>query len=329
MSIIKKVLIIFGGNSSEHIISCKSAKSIALNIDNALFNYKLVGIDFSNTWYQYEDDINYIDYHWTYRKIKKVGNIIDYLKEFDVIFPIIHGTNGEDGKLQGLFDMFNIKYVGCDTLTSSILMDKDISKLIFKSLGINQVPSITINDSYDIKSIINNLSFPIIVKPSNGGSSIGINQVYNKKELKKAIKEALKYDSKIIIEKYLKVRELEIAILKTNKETVISKPGEIKSANEFYDYNAKYENNKSYTYIPNDLDDGVLKIINDYCKLLIDKLNIKGLSRIDFFLDKDNNVYLNEINTIPGFTDISMYPKLIENSGINYKDLITKIINNV
>lgn len=329
MSIIKKVLIIFGGNSSEHIISCKSAKSIALNIDKALFNYKLVGIDFSNTWYQYEDDINYIDYHWTYRKIKKVGNIIDYLKEFDVIFPIIHGTNGEDGKLQGLFDMFNIKYVGCDTLTSSILMDKDISKLIFKSLGINQVPSITINDSYDIKSIINNLSFPIIVKPSNGGSSIGINQVYNKKELKKAIKEALKYDSKIIIEKYLKVRELEIAILKTNKETVISKPGEIKSANEFYDYNAKYENNKSYTYIPNDLDDGVLKIINDYCKLLIDKLNIKGLSRIDFFLDKDNNVYLNEINTIPGFTDISMYPKLIENSGINYKDLITKLINNV
>ncbi len=329
MSIIKKVLIIFGGNSSEHIISCKSAKSIALNIDKALFNYKLVGIDFSNIWYQYEDDINYIDYHWTYRKIKKVGNIIDYLKEFDVIFPIIHGTNGEDGKLQGLFDMFNIKYVGCDTLTSSILMDKDISKLIFKSLGINQVPSITINDSYDIKSIINNLSFPIIVKPSNGGSSIGINQVYNKKELKKAIKEALKYDSKIIIEKYLKVRELEIAILKTNKETVISKPGEIKSANEFYDYNAKYENNKSYTYIPNDLDDRVLKIINDYCKLLIDKLNIKGLSRIDFFLDKDNNVYLNEINTIPGFTDISMYPKLIENSEINYKDLITKLINNV
>jgi D-alanine-D-alanine ligase len=329
VSIIKKVLIIFGGNSSEHIISCKSAKSIALNIDKALFNYKLVGIDFSNTWYQYEDDINYIDYHWTYRKIKKVGNIIDYLKEFDVIFPIIHGTNGEDGKLQGLFDMFNIKYVGCDTLTSSILMDKDISKLIFKSLGINQVPSITINDSYDIKSIINNLPFPIIVKPSNGGSSIGINQVYNKKELKKAIKEALKYDSKIIIEKYLKVRELEIAILKTNKETVISKPGEIKSANEFYDYNAKYENNKSYTYIPNDLDDGVLKIINDYCKLLIDKLNIKGLSRIDFFLDKDNNVYLNEINTIPGFTDISMYPKLIENSGIDYKDLITKIINDI
>lgn len=328
MRIIKKVLILFGGESSEHLISCKSAKSVVSNINTNLFYYQLVGIDIDGNWYEYNDDIKYLDYHWTHRNIREIDNIIKYLESYNVVFPLVHGTNGEDGKLQGMLDLFHIKYIGCDTLTSSILMDKDISKLIFKSLNINLVPSYTINTNYNLKEILDILSFPLIIKPANGGSSIGINKASTKKQLKKYIKEALKYDNKVIIEQFMSVRELEVAILKTTKDLIISNPGEIKSANSFYDFNAKYENDNSYTVIPNDISDNTIKQLNKYCTLLVNKLNIKGLSRIDFFLDKENNIYLNEINTIPGFTDISMYPKLLENEGIGYTELITKLINN-
>lgn len=324
----KKVLVLCGGNSSEHKVSLISAKSILNNIDNNLFEASTVIIDYDNKWYEYGGKVDYLS-EWKQQEYEHIDNIVDYLKKYDVVFPITHGTNGEDGKLQGMLDLFNIKYIGCKTSSSAICMDKDFSKMIFSYLGIPQVPFITItNKKFKIHDIIKKLGLPLIVKPANCGSSIGINKANNKKELKKAIIEAFKYDEKIIIEKFIKARELECGILE-DKDFYISEIGEILPANEFYDYNAKYENKKSCTTIPAKLTKEVKDKIIKYVKIAFDGINGKGFARIDFFYDEDNGqLYLNEINTLPGFTEISMYPKLFAYSGIEYKDLITKLINN-
>lgn len=324
----KKVLVLCGGNSSEHKVSLISAKSILNNIDNNLFEASTVIIDYDNKWYEYGGKVDYLS-EWKQQEYEYIENIVDYLKKYDVVFPITHGKNGEDGKLQGMLDLFGIKYVGCKTSSSAICMDKDFSKMIFSYLGIPQVPFITItNKKFKIHDIIKKLGLPLIVKPANGGSSIGINKANNKKELKKAIIEAFKYDEKIIIEKFIKARELECGILE-DKDFYISEIGEILPANEFYDYNAKYENKNSCTTIPAKLTKEVKDKIIKYVKIAFDGINGKGFARIDFFYDEDNGqLYLNEINTLPGFTEISMYPKLFAYSGIEYKDLITKLINN-
>lgn len=326
----KKVLILFGGNSGEHNISCKSCKNIIENIDKELFLYEVVGISHDNKWYIFNDDLFYLENgNWLDGNILEIENIINYIKTFDVVFPVIHGVNGEDGKLQGMLEMFGIKFVGCKTLSSAIGMDKEMSKIMFSSLDIPQVPYIIINEEINIEKIINNLNFPMIVKPSNGGSSIGITKVENKKELIEAIKEAKRYDNKVIIEKFIKCRELECAILETNDDLIVSNPGEIKSANCFYDYEAKYINENSFTIIPEDLPVNIVNSIKEYAVKIFKGLYCNGLARIDFFYDEETNfLYINEINTIPGFTTISMYPKLINDKNISYKQLITLLINN-
>ena len=330
MFFIKKVLILFGGNSSEHYISCKSCVSVLKNIDRKKYDIEIAGISKNNIWYKFSDDLFYLeDGSWKDSNILEIDNIINYLRKFDVVFPVMHGTNAEDGRMQGFLDLFDIKYVGCKTLSSALLMDKAITKLILKSLDIPSVPFKVIKDNYEICDLIENIKFPMIVKPSNGGSSIGISKVNNKKELIKAIKLAKKYDDKLLVEKFINARELEVAVLKDNKNIICSNPGEIKSANEFYDYDAKYDNKDSYTLIPNDLPEDILKKIKEYSLRLFKSLDCSGLSRIDFFYDEENNaLYLNEANTMPGFTTISMYPKLIESIGIGYKDLISILIDN-
>lgn len=330
MFFIKKVLILFGGNSSEHYISCKSCVSVLKNIDRKRYDIEVAGISKNNIWYKFSDDLFYLeDGSWKDSNILEIDNIINYLRKFDVVFPVMHGTNAEDGRMQGFLDLFNIKYVGCKTLSSTLLMDKAITKLILKSLDIPSVPFKVIKDNYEICDLIENIKFPMIVKPSNGGSSIGISKVNNKKELIKAIKLARKYDDKLLVEKFINARELEVAVLKDNKNIICSNPGEIKSANEFYDYDAKYDNKDSYTLIPDDLPEDILKKIKEYSLRLFKSLDCFGLSRIDFFYDEENNaLYLNEANTMPGFTTISMYPKLIESIGIEYKDLISILIDN-
>lgn len=330
MFFIKKVLILFGGNSSEHYISCKSCVSVLKNIDRKKYDIEVAGISKNNIWYKFSDDLFYLeDGSWKDSNILEIDNIINYLRKFDIVFPVMHGTNAEDGRMQGFLDLFDIKYVGCKTLSSALLMDKAITKLILKSLDIPSVPFKVIKDNYEICDLIENIKFPMIVKPSNGGSSIGISKVNNKKELIKAIKLAKKYDDKLLVEKFISARELEVAVLKDNKNIICSNPGEIKSANEFYDYDAKYDNKDSYTLIPNDLPEDILKKIKEYSLRLFKSLDCFGLSRIDFFYDEENNaLYLNEANTMPGFTTISMYPKLIESIGIEYKDLISILIDN-
>lgn len=325
----KKILILFGGNSTEHYISCKSAKCILENIDKKNYDVTSVGINLNNDWYIYNDDIECLETgDWIERNVSKIDNVIEFIRNFDVVFPIIHGNNGEDGRLQGMLDLFNIKYVGCKTTSSAISMDKVFSKYVFEKLKIPQIKYVSFENNINIKTIIKNLTFPMIVKPANGGSSIGIEKANNKKELIKAIETAKKYDSKIIIEEFIKAREIEIAILE-DKELIISEPGEILSGNEWYDYDAKYYNDNSKTIIPTDIPKDIVKQIKEYAKKAFIGLNAKGLSRIDFFYKPvTKEIFINEINTLPGFTTISMYPKLMGNKKISYKKLITKLIEN-
>lgn len=316
------VLLIFGGNSSENEVSKKSAKSIIQNIDTKEFTLECTYIDRDGVWYQCQADDILLDNY----KYSKIENIIKYLKKFDVIFPIIHGTNGEDGKLQGLLELFNIPFVGCKTTSSAIGMDKGFSKMIFDYLGIKQIPFTVIDyNNYNYLKIIKDLQFPLIIKPSNGGSSIGISKANNHIELIKAIKEASNYDKRIVIEEFRKVRELECAVLE-DKKIITSVIGEIIPTNEFYDYEAKYVND-SKLVIPANIPKKIQKEISKISKMVFKKLNCSGLSRVDFLYDEKNNeIFLNEINTLPGFTIVSMFPKLLTYNKITYKHLITKII---
>lgn len=319
----KKILILFGGNSHEHAISCKSAKTILTHIDKSLYNITAVGINHQNNWYLYLDDINLIDESWQNRNIEKITNIIEFLKQFDKVFPVIHGNPEENGNIQGMFNLFGIEYVGTDLLGSIISYDKELTKIICNRHKIPQVPYITITKNKKIKNIP--FSYPIIIKPAKCGSSIGINIASNVKELNKYVNLAFKYDNKVIIEKYIKARELECAILETNK--IIPSPiGEIRSSNTFYDYEAKYLKDSSLI-IPANISKELAKEITELSKKIFNVLSLSTLARIDFLYDyNEEKLYFNEVNTMPGFTDISMYPLLFKEVGINIKNLITKII---
>ncbi len=319
----KKILVIFGGNSFEHYISCLSAKTILDNIDRNKYDITTIGITKDNHWYLFNDDPSILSKDWTKGNIKEVDNIINFIKSFDKVFPIIHGNPEENGNLQGMLNMFNIPYVGTDLLGSIIGYDKAITKIILEKYHIPQVPYLTITDNKPLKSI--DIEFPVIIKPAKCGSSIGINIANNIKELNKYLKIAFNYDNKIIIEKFIKARELECAVLDYKKLNV-SPVGEIKSANTFYDYEAKYEKD-SDLLIPAPIAKDLTKQIQELSLKIFKLLELKDLSRIDFLYDYNNDIlYFNEVNTMPGFTNISMYPLLFKEKGISIKDLITKLI---
>ena len=194
----KKILILFGGNSTEHYVSCKSAYSILENIDKNLFDVTCVGLDLNNEWYIYKDDISYLDDgEWINKNVIKIDNIIKFLKQFDTVFSIIHGNTGEDGKLQGLLELFNIKYIGSNSLASAICFDKGFTKIIAENNNIPQTKYIIVDNNFNIKNIELKLNYPLIIKPANGGSSIGITKANNKKELLYSINNAKKYDKKV------------------------------------------------------------------------------------------------------------------------------------
>lgn len=317
----KKVLILFGGNSQEHEISCKSVNFIIENIDYDLFDVCLVGVDYDNKWYIIKKDK--ININWKNNIIKSVDNIIGFASEFDIVFPMIHGNTVEDGKLQSMFELFNIKYVGCNSYSSLISYDKLLTKLILEKFNIPQVPYVIYNSNTNLDEI----TYPVIVKPCKCGSSIGISVANNKSELKKGIKNALKYDNNVIIEEFIKHnRELECAILEDKKKLIVSDVGEIVNNGKWYDYDSKYKNNTDT--IISDIDKNIKSDIRTLSKTIFKILNCKGLSRIDFIYDTiKNKLYFNELNTIPGFTSISMYPILMNNIGINGKKLITKLLS--
>lgn len=304
----EKLGIIYGGNSYEHDVSVKSKNSFIKNV-NKKYEISEIYIDKKNNWYENN---------------KKIDNIIEYLKKFDIIFPLIHGNIGEDGKLQGLFETFNIKYTGSNTISSALAMDKGFCKIILDKYNIKQVPYIIVDKKSKIKEIIEKFKYPVIIKPANGGSSIGINIAHNTKELIKGLNNAFQYDKKVIIEKYITARELEIGVI-NNNGLITSSIGEIKS-DGFYDYESKYVKKTEIIINPNLKKETALKI-KEIARNIFKILECNDYARCDFLYDEINNdLYFNEINTIPGFTEISMFPKLFIDSGYTYGEIIDIII---
>ncbi len=319
----KNIVIIFGGQSSEHEVSIKSAQSVLKFINKDKYNIKLIYIDKKGNWNLCTN-------------INKLDNLVKITdtKIFDncyTVFPILHGKNGEDGKIQGIFEMLNIPYVGCNVISSAIAMDKEFTKIVLNSVGIKQAKYISIKkNSYNLNETLikvkKEIGYPCFIKPSNGGSSIGINKVYHEKELNKNIEEAFKYDNKVIIEECIYGREVEIGVL-GNENPVISRVGEIIAGDDFYSYEAKYESKESIVKVPINISEKTYNLIKENALLAYQTLECRGLARIDFFIQNETNeIYLNEINTMPGFTNISMYPVLFSDIGIKYDVLIDKLI---
>ena len=338
-----KIGVIFGGMSTENEVSCISGASVIKHLNKEKYNIFPIYIDKIGNWYKVK--LEDIEKSEELENKEHIENITEYLKQMDVIFPVLHGLYGEDGTIQGLFELLKIPYVGCGVLASSVGMDKVYTKLIFEKANINQAKYIYIrkyNEKYiyideefnekileleDIAKITNNkLRFPVFVKPSNSGSSVGINKAHNIEELKNAIVEAGKYDNKILIEEGIVGKEVECAVL-GNEDVISSCVGEIKSADEFYSYDAKYNNENSKTLIPAEISEENSKEIQKLAIKAFKAISGRGLSRVDFFIeDKTEKIYINEINTLPGFTSISMYPKLFEAVGISYEKLLDNLI---
>ena len=330
-----KVGIIYGGMSTEHDVSVVSGKSVLSHINPDKYECFPIYIDKNGDWYKVEDN----------NPANKIEDIISYLKSFDVIFPVLHGKYGEDGTIQGMIELLNIPIVGCGVLASAVAMDKVYTKIVLDKANINQAKCVYVkklsngyayyDDEFGEKKedlrnicdiIASKLQFPLFIKPSNSGSSVGVNKANNKDELNRYIEEASKFDVKILVEQGINGREVECSVL-GNEEISASCVGEIKPAEDFYTYDAKYNNSQSELIIPANLS----KEISDEIRLTAIKafkaIDGSGLARIDFFVENGTNkVFLNEINTMPGFTSISMYPKLWEQDGLKYEDLIDQLI---
>lgn len=327
--LVKKVLLLFGGPSNEHLISCKSVSSIVKNIDYKKYDVSICGISEDGIWYSFNDNIDLLENgNWLVSNNKKIENIVEFIKSFDVVFPVIHGKLGEDGSLAGFFNTFNINYVASGNLSHGICYDKYYTKLICNNFDIKQIDYVVINKNEKkyLKKVSDNLTYPVIVKPCKSGSSIGINISYNRSDLSKHIKEAFIYDNRVIVEKYIENRrEFECGVL-SSKKNIISSVGEIIIEDGFYDYDSKYIT-KSKVLIPAFINKELENKIKDTTSLIFNIMGCKSLARVDFIYDNDKDIlYFNEINTIPGFTDISMYSKAFIYDGISYKDLISKII---
>ena len=343
-----KLGVIFGGMSTEHDVSITSGTSVIKNLDKEKYEIYPIYIDKEGRWYEYSKNIDEIDILQVGEEIKdkvKIVNPIEYLQECDVIFPVLHGLYGEDGTIQGIFELIKKPYVGCKVLSSSICMDKAYAKFIFEKAGIDQAKYIFIkkekNDyiyldnklnekKFDLQKIAaiveKELSFPVFVKPSNSGSSVGIKKAHNKEELIEAIKYAGKFDRKILIEQNIEGREVECAVL-GNEKVNASCVGEILPAEDFYTFDAKYKNAESRVVIPADIPEEISDKIRKIAIKAFKAADCKGLARVDFFIDnKTNKVIINEINTLPGFTKISMYPKLWEKKGLSYTRILDKLI---
>lgn len=345
------VAVIYGGISSEHLVSRASANTIISNLSQEKYNIIPIYINKEGSWIMYDnykDDLK--DFKWekigvdvslsvnqTQKGLLRLVRDKAKLISIDIVFPVLHGLNGEDGTIQGLFEFSGIPYVGCGVLSSAISMDKSFMRLVAKNIGLNQTEylSFKANDfkkepEKTARLIKKEIDYPCFIKPCNGGSSIGIKKVHNKKELLEAIDLALHHDKKVMVEKAICGREFECAVLgdSFSGEINVSGVGEIKYEHEFYDYDAKYMDKSSYTVIPADLTKKTINTIRDYSSKIFQAVDGSGLARIDFFVeDGTNEVFFNEINTMPGFTSISMYPKLWEAEGISIGVLLDKLID--
>lgn len=345
----KNVCILFGGISPEHEVSLRSAESVLMNIDKEKYTVLPVGITKEGQWILFggEDYSLLPDGSWASHPdncnafLSPVrGQGLVCLREsgytfqrVDVVFPVLHGENGEDGAMQGLLQMAGIPFVGSHLAESAVSMDKTLTKLVADNANIPQaawqlVNSRDLETRMDaiIKKIEECFSYPVFVKPAGTGSSVGVSKAADREKLEEALHFAGKYDKKILVEEFIHGREVEVAVM-GNENPVASVCGEIDSGAEFYDYDAKYVTDTSVAYIPARISDAVAEQVRELAVKLYTAIGAKGLSRVDFFVTYEGDrVVFNEINTLPGFTSISMYPKLFCASGIEYPDLIDRLL---
>lgn len=344
----KKIGVILGGMSTEHDVSLVSGTSVIRNLNKDSYAIYPIYINQQGQWFSYTGTVEQIPdlkVGEQLENIQPIQNVMDYLKEMDCIFPVLHGLYGEDGTIQGLLELLKIPYVGCKVLASSISMDKAYTKIVFEKAKLQQAPYVYIRKYKNNYLLIDNqfneveysldevsekireeIPFPVFIKPANSGSSVGINKAKDITTLKQAIKYAGKYDNKIIIEQGIEGREVECAVL-GNEEVIASCVGEVLSAEEFYSFESKYKNTSSKTQIPVELEETITEEIRKQAIKAFKAVDGKGLARVDFFVQKGTNtIYINEINTMPGFTQISMYPKLFEKVGLSYCNLLDKLI---
>lgn len=346
-----KVGVVFGGQSTEHEVSVVSGSSVIKNLNKEKYEICPMYITKNGEWYLYTKPVEQIEIFKIDEKpqeLEKIDNVFEKLKEQEIIIPVLHGLYGEDGTIQGLLELLKLPYVGCKVLASSICMDKIYAKYIFERANLKQAKYIVIkanrkdenryeyiNDKLDYKRVKleeiadiveKNLKYPVFIKPSNSGSSVGISKAENKEEIIKGIKTAREFDVEILIEQGIDGKEVECAVLGTD-DVEASCVGQIISADEFYDYDSKYKNAESKVIIPANIDKDTSEKIRKIAIKAFKAVNGSGLARVDFFVGKENNeIYINEINTMPGFTQISMYPKLWEHSGIAYSEVLDKLI---
>jgi len=343
-----RIGVVFGGQSGEHEVSLMSATSIIKVMDRSKYDIIPIGITKDGRWHVFLGDVAKIeDGSWEseahpafippdtgYKCIVTLDNGVETRHYIDVMFPVLHGPRGEDGTVQGLFELMNIPYVSCGVSSSAVCMDKVFTKQILSKAGLpvvnylvfykndlpNKMPQI-------ISDIEAQLGYPCFIKPANLGSSVGISKARNRESLEKALMLAAEYDRKIIVEKSIDAREIECSVL-GNEEPKASLPGEIIPSNEFYDYNAKYlDGGKSKLLIPAPLAGEQIRKIQELSIRAFKAMDCAGMARVDFLIDKISGIiYISELNTIPGFTKISMYPKMWEASGLSYKQLIDELI---
>ncbi|MFR2958584.1 MAG: D-alanine--D-alanine ligase family protein [Clostridia bacterium] len=344
-----KIGVVFGGKSSEHSISIMSGCSIAKNLNKLKYEVVPIYIDREGNWYEVLDDIyNMPSYKLGEEPInlKTIENVIKFMQELDCAFPVLRGKGGDDGSIQGLLNFTKIPYVGCGILSSSVAMDKLYMKTILAKAEVMQTKYFCIkNTANGIVSIDNKfnekevsmdellelvydkLKYPVFVKPANSGASIGVNKATTSSELRKSIESAFFYDDKIILEKEIKGREIEIALL-GNDNVITSYPGEVDIKDEFYNYNSKYQNPATKTMVPlNILGTNLEDELREIAIKVFKAIGAKDLARVDFFVEERTNVvYVNEINTMPDITEDSMYIKLFDAIGIEYTELLDRLI---
>ncbi|MEL7649992.1 MAG: D-alanine--D-alanine ligase family protein [Sedimentibacter sp.] len=344
-----RLAILFGGKSDEYSVSLHSAAAIIKNVPQDMFDVTLVGITRDGKWLHYEgtaDRIN--DDTWHHEMLSPVilsmdNNFRGLIKldekggtfekiAIDCIFPVLHGKNGEDGTIQGLCQMTGIPFVGCGMTASAVSMDKEFTHAICERAGIRMAPYVRAarSGNLNVKKLyeesLEKLSLPMFIKPANNGSSLGISKIRNYNEFEKGIMEAFEYDDKVIIEKMIEGFEIGCAVV-GNEELLIGEVDEIDTKNDFFDYVEKYSQHNSKIHCPARISDELKAEAKKTAEKTYRALGCKGLSRVDMFLAPDNTIYLNEINTIPGLTDLSRYPSMLKKIGIEYKDLIVKLVD--